>query len=660
MQKDGSLRSATYKDIVILLRGIKDKAGILEEELKRNDIPVFSDVATSIFEGDETKLILSFLKVVDNPYQDVYMTSIMYSIIGNFTLDEITKIRLYENNTYIYNTLERIIEDEDFRKDDFELVEKINKFLELINKYMNYSKIYTISELLVKLYKDTKIYYQFALEENAEAIKANLDYLIEIASSFYSTAGNTLNAYIKYVDSLKDKSDSSTTSAKIIGENENVVRIMTIHKSKGLEFTIVILGDMGKNYNFRELRNQKVLFHHKYGIGIDIVNQGLGVTYPSLVKHAIRNVIEKETKSEEIRLLYVALTRAKEKLYLFGTIKDYDKAYDMQSLNIKNEKFNESLIGSCNSYLKLILPVVKYYNEFEGKKDKLDLNVIKINENTTEQELKEMFSSDTEEINHLSATEIIKDRLDENAIDTSIQNSLKDNFESQYAFIEDVKTPSRVSVSNLKKAHIEEEEIDVSLKSKVVDENVDIDEEGEEKTVVNSKYFCPSCLTEEEKYTAVRKGLLIHFILQNLDFKAVKTRDELKNYLEKMVYENVISSQDRKYISVNKIYNFLESQIGQELKNATEVYKEYEFVLNDEKISPSLIQGVIDLFYVTQDGRVILVDFKTDRLTKDEEFIDRYKIQLDIYKEAINTLTDKKVDKSYIYSFNMNKMIEVR
>ena len=332
----------------------------------------------------------------------------------------------------------------------------------------------------------------------------------------------------------------------------------------------------------------------------------------------------------------------------------------MQSLNIKNEKFNESLIGSCNSYLKLILPVVKYYNEFEGKKDKLDLNVIKVNGNTTEQELKEMFSSDTEEINHLSATEIIKDHLDENAIDTSIQNSLKENFESQYAFIEDVKTPSRVSVSNLKKAHIEEEEIDVSLKSKVVDENVDIDEEGKEKTVVNSKYFCPSCLTEEEKYTAVRKGLLIHFILQNLDFKAVKTRDELKNYLEKMVYENVISSQDRKYISVNKIYNFLESQIGQELKNANEVYKEYEFVLNDEKISPSLIQGVIDLFYVTQDGRVILVDFKTDRLTKDEEFIDRYKIQLDIYKEAINTLTDKKVDKSYIYSFNMNKMIEVK
>ena len=660
MQKDGTLRDATYKDIVILLRGIKDKAGILEEELKRNNILVFSDVATSIFEGDETKLILSFLKVIDNPYQDVYMTSIMYSIIGNFTLDEITKIRLYESNTYIYNTLERIVQDEEFLKENVELVEKINRFLKLINKYMNYSKIYTISELLVKLYKDTNIYYQFALEENAESIKANLDYLIEIASNFYSTVGNTLNAYIKYVDSLKDKSDSSTTSAKIIGENENVVRIMTIHKSKGLEFPIVILGDIGKNYNFMDLRKQKVLFHHKYGIGIDIVNQGLGVTYPSLVKHAIRNVIEKETKSEEIRLLYVALTRAKEKLYLFGTIKDYDKAYDMQSINVKEDKFNESLIGSCNSYLKLILPVLKYYNEYEGKKDKLDINVIKVNENTTDQELKEMLASDTQELNRLSATEIIKEHLDKNVIDQNVQKDLKDNFETEYEHIKDVRTPSRVSVSNLKKAHIEEDEIDVSLKAKVVDENVDIDEEGKEKEIVNSRYFCPSCLTEEEKYTAVRKGLLIHFILQNLDFKTVKTRDELKDYLEKMVYEHVISEQDRKYISVNKIYNFLESQIGQELKDATEVYKEYEFVLNDEKISPSLIQGVIDLFYVTASGKVVLVDFKTDRLTQEQDFIDRYKIQLDIYKEAINTLTNKKVDNTYIYSFNMNKMIELR
>ena len=659
MQKDGTLRDATYKDIVILLRGIKGKAQILEDELKRNNIPVFSDVSTSIFDGDETKLILAFLKVIDNPYQDVFMVSTMYSIIGNFSLDEITKIRLYDNSTYIYNTLEKILEDEEFKKDNEEIVSKISRFLELINKYINYSKIYTISELLVKLYKDTNIYYQFALEENAESIKANLDYLIDLASNFYSTVGNTLNAYIKYVDSLKDKQDTSTTSAKIIGENENVVRIMTIHKSKGLEFPIVILGDIGKEYNFMDLRRQKVLFHQKYGIGMNIVNQSLGVTYPSLIKHAIKNVIEKETKSEEIRLLYVALTRAKEKLYIFGTCKDWDKAYDMQSLNIKNGKFNESLIGSSNSYIKLLLPVIKYYNEYEGQKDKLNVNVIKVNEDTTDDELKALLSGNVEEKARESATDKIKKYLDKNVIDENVQKDIKDNFESEYEHIDDARTPSRISVSNLKKAHIEEDEIDVSLNKKIVDEINEEDDEGRQKAATLAKYAIPSCLSEEEKYTAVRKGLLIHFILQNLDFKAVKTKAELKDYLEKMVYEKVISEQDRKYISVNKIYNFLESKIGNELKNAKEVYKEYEFVLDDNKISPSLIQGVIDLFYVTEDDKVILVDFKTDRLTEDKEFIDRYKIQLDIYKEAINTLTDKKVDKTYIYSFNMNKMIEI-
>ena len=302
MDKDGMLRSVKYKDIVVLLRGIKNKAEIIEEELKRNNIPVFCDTSSSIFEGDEVKLVLSFLKIIDNPYQDIYMISIMFSIIGNFTLDEITKIRLYDSTSYVYDTLNSILNDEEYVKQEGKIVEKIKRFLSIIKEYTIYSKKYSISELLIRLYKDTNIYYQFALEDDAESKKANLNYLIELASTFYSNIGNTLNAYIKYIDNLKDKQDTSTTSAKIIGENEDVVRLMTIHKSKGLEFPIVILADTSKGYNFSDSRKQRVVFHHKYGIGIDVVNQDLGVTYPSLIKQAIRSVIEKETKSEELRL----------------------------------------------------------------------------------------------------------------------------------------------------------------------------------------------------------------------------------------------------------------------------------------------------------------------------------------------------------------------
>ena len=648
MDKDGMLRSVKYKDIVVLLRGIKNKAEIIEEELKRNNIPVFCDTSSSIFEGDEVKLVLSFLKIIDNPYQDIYMISIMFSIIGNFTLDEITKIRLYDSTSYVYDTLNSILNDEEYVKQEGKIVEKIKRFLSIIKEYTIYSKKYSISELLIRLYKDTNIYYQFALEDDAESKKANLNYLIELASTFYSNIGNTLNAYIKYIDNLKDKQDTSTTSAKIIGENEDVVRLMTIHKSKGLEFPIVILADTSKGYNFSDSRKQRVVFHHKYGIGIDVVNQDLGVTYPSLIKQAIRSVIEKETKSEELRLLYVALTRAKEKLYIFATTKDYDKEYSMQTIKLKNGKFNETLIASNTSYYKNLLPVIKYYNEFEADKKEFDIQRIEIKSNTTDEELRNLFNIKEAEEESKSINDILITAFNKEKVDKELLKSIKENLESEYRYYEDAHTPSRVSVSELKQSKIDEE--DVHITSLFQDENRD-----------NDEYKIPSCLLEkEEKYTPVRKGLLIHFILQNLEFKSLNTKSDIKNYIDKLKFENVISEQDSKYISITKIYNFLNSKIGKELKDAKKIFREYEFILKNEKISNSLIQGIIDLFYITEDNKAILVDFKTDKLDNEQDFIDRYKIQLKIYKDAINTLTDYNIYKTYIYSFNLNKEIELK
>ena len=648
MDKDGMLRSVKYKDIVVLLRGIKNKAEIIEEELKRNNIPVFCDTSSSIFEGDEVKLVLSFLKIIDNPYQDIYMISIMFSIIGNFTLDEITKIRLYDSTSYVYDTLNSILNDEEYVKQEGKIVEKIKRFLSIIKEYTIYSKKYSISELLIRLYKDTNIYYQFALEDDAESKKANLNYLIELASTFYSNIGNTLNAYIKYIDNLKDKQDTSTTSAKIIGENEDVVRLMTIHKSKGLEFPIVILADTSKGYNFSDSRKQRVVFHYKYGIGIDVVNQDLGVTYPSLIKQAIRSVIEKETKSEELRLLYVALTRAKEKLYIFATTKDYDKEYSMQTIKLKNGKFNETLVASNTSYYKNLLPVIKYYNEFEADKKEFDIQRIEIKSNTTDEELRSLFNIKEAEEESKSINDILITAFNKEKVDKELLKSIKENLESEYRYYEDAHTPSRVSVSELKQSKIDEE--DVHITSLFNDENRD-----------NDEYKMPLCLLEkEEKYTPVRKGLLIHFILQNLEFKSLNTKSDIKNYIDKLKFENVISEQDSKYISITKIYNFLNSKIGKELKDAKKIFREYEFILKNEKISNSLIQGIIDLFYITEDNKAILVDFKTDKLDNEQDFIDRYKIQLKIYKDAINTLTDYNIYKTYIYSFNLNKEIELK
>ena len=176
---------------------------------------------------------------------------------------------------------------------------------------------------------------------------------------------------------------------------------------------------------------------------------------------------------------------------------------------------------------------------------------------------------------------------------------------------------------------------------------------------MDEKFKMPYELSEDKNiYTAVRKGILIHFILQNLDF-SLTTKEEIKDYIDKLYEKGIINEYDKKYISINKIYNFLNSSIGKGIKNANAIFREYEFILDDKSISNSLIQGVIDLFFVI-DGKAILVDFKTDRLEDENEFIKRYKIQLDIYKEAINKLTKYIVDKVYIYSFNLNKAIEIR
>ena len=671
MGKDGALRKATYKDIVILIRSVKNKAQIYEDILKEQNIPVFADTSSSIFEGDETKLILSFLRILDNPYQDIYLISIMYSIIGNFTLDDIARIRLYNSQDYVYNTLLKILEDEEFKDNYADIYEKVQSFVELVEKYTRYSKIYNISDLLIRLYKDTNIYYQFALEESGASKKANLDYLIELANTFVSQIGNTLNSYIRYVDNLKDKQDGSS-SAKIIGENEDVVRIMTIHKSKGLEFPIVMLADTTKKYNLNDVYKEKVQMHHKYGIGIDIVNQDYGITYPSVIKQAIKSAIEKDLKSEEIRLLYVALTRAKEKLYIFSTTKDFEKEYDMQSINVKDGKFNEAMIASNTSYYKNLLPVIKWYKEYEAENKVFNVVKIDVKSDTTEENLKEMLGAKEQEEKRYSVSDIIA-KIKENEefkVDEKKLELIRNNIENEYKYLEDSQTLSRISVSALKSVKSEEDTNNEEQDSLVINEieekdeqylDDEIDEElvkEAEKNRLSKKFKLPKTIKNESEYTAVRKGILIHFILQNLDF-TIEDKRTLKKFIDNLVDINTISKEDRKYISVNRIYNFLMSNIGKELKDAKKTFREYEFILDDERISRSLILGVIDLFYVTNEGKVVLVDFKTDKLENEEDFIKRYKKQLDIYKEAINELTDYNVDEVYIYSFNLNKPIKL-
>lgn len=654
--KNNCLKDASYKDIVILLRNIKDKGNILEKTLKSFNIPVFSDSITSLFDSDEVKCVMSFLQVIDNPLQDIPLVSIMFSIIGKFSLDELNEIRMYLPNGYFYESLLLASKD-----DKSKIYNKVNDFLNILKKFKQYSKVYNITELLIKMYKETGIYIQTLLIENTVQAKANLDSLLQVSQKYDENGSSSLYSFIQYIDKLKDKKSSETT-AKIIGENEDVVRIMTIHKSKGLEFPIVILADTASTYNMQDLRSN-IVMHHDFGIGINCIDDEYKVTYPSVIKQAVKNVMKKEIKSEELRVLYVALTRAKEKLIIYSTINDLDKQLLNMYVMYKDEKIDYISSQKNNSYFQNILMALKDDTQKDRENKLFNINRIKVLDTAELEKLTKDINAKKDKNNAYTIEEKINE-LNSKIVDTEVSDKnskfykkvdeyydqLVKKFDTSYKYTEDVNTKTRVSVSELKKIDYEDKE-DINNLSNIF--------EKKQNEYIMEK---PECLSSEKiHYTSARKGTLVHFILEHLDFK-IDSKEKLSLYISNLVETSVITQEDKVQINVDSIYNFLNLKIGNELKiiDSNNIYREQEFILNDKAISNSTIQGVIDLYYINLDNTITLVDFKTDKLYKETEYINRYNKQLQIYKEALEKLKNVKVKNTYIYSFNLNKEIEVK
>ena len=606
---------------------------------------------------------MSFLKIVDNPLQDVEMTSIMYSIVGKFTLDELCYIKLYEDNKNkkMYDSIVQIKEDfeseenaQELSNIEKEILVKINNFLELLECFKNYSRVYSISEILVRLYKDTNIYYQFAIENLYESKKANLNLLIDIARDFEKNTDSSLSAYISYIDNVKYMSQGNS-EAKILGENEDVVRIMTIHKSKGLEFPVVILADTNTNYMESDL-SKEVIMHQMLGIGINVVNEEYGITYPSVIKQAIKKIGSKEIKSEELRMLYVALTRAKEKLVIFTTLDGYENFTNKQFVIYKDKKIDPCIIEKNKSYFQNINMALKRYNEVDKNDSKLfDVNVTKLE--ITDDFSEVVTENKNNKFNIKESINRLKEQVKTENVE-AVETKLKENLDYKYKYLEDVEKQSRISVSSLKEEFLKSRQDDNILEYNNLFEEVE-DKTTDDETVDMYDKYMPSCLKEDNKYTAVRKGILVHFILEHLDFSKINTKSDLQDVLVSFVKNGVISKEDAKYISVEKIYRFLTSNIGREAKDAKSLFREEEFVLKKDDINADFVQGVIDLYYINKNGNIVLIDFKTDKLENEQEFINRYKLQLELYKEALEKLTNKKVEKVYIYSFYLNKEIEL-
>ena len=646
-RKISGFRDVQYKDIVILLRSTKVNAPIFEEEIINLGMPVFSESSQEYLDSIEIQTIMSLLKIIDNPIQDIPLVTILRSHIGNFTDDELVEIRLSDKFDNFYTAMQKARINV-----SKELKEKIDKFFENLEKWRKEKEYLALDEFIWKLYSDTHYYTYVGLMPNGDLRQANLKMLFERAKQYETASFKGLYNFIQFIEKLHIGSND-LGAAKLIGENDDVIRIMSIHKSKGLEFPVVFLSATGKQFNLMDL-NQNILLHQELGIGVKYIDYERQVQYDTLTKEAIRNKILTETLSEEMRILYVALTRAKEKLYITGLKRDYEKEIENIQKQVSryhkvNDKINYILVKKYKKYLDWILLVYLY--EKENKEHLLTLNV------WNKQELLKSFAKPKEEVvdikKQLENTTVPKEEVEK--IDTILE----------YTYTHQLATtiPTMTSVTKIKQMKAEQ-------KSNT-DRKFNIEDDRTNQTEHQLTFNKPNFMREDKDdiITPAQKGTLVHMCMQRLDETKEYTLEKIQNMIEDLLKKKIITEKEARSINPYKVFEFTKSKIWREVKTAKKVYKERPFFINipakeiyskdlEEEI---LVQGIIDLYYINQNNEVILVDYKTDYVEKGKEsqLVEKYILQLELYKKALEESLQRKVDKTYIYSVYLGKEIEI-
>ena len=623
IDKKTGRRDIQYKDIAILLRTSSGVANVYEKEISELEIPVYSDSSSQYLQSVEIETIMSLLRIINNPMQDIPLVTVMRSPIGNFTDNELIEIRMVDRNSSFYEAL---------LKSD---LEKAHRFLALLKELREDEEYMTLDEWIWNIYTKTGYMNYVNLMPNGALRVSNLRMLFERAKQYEEASFKGLYNFINFIDKIKFNQED-LKAAKIIGENENVVRIMTIHKSKGLEFPVVILAGVGKQFNFRDL-NGKILLDQDLGMGPQYIDSDRYIEFKTLAKKALAIKAKNEEISEEMRILYVALTRAKEKLIIVGRQKDVNKKMsEKQKLleiysTIDDNKINPYLLQKYKTYLDwLELIYLK-----EGVANTKNLFTVNINK---KEKTSVKIENEVEDISN----KIIEESNKNN--DEQEKEKIKEvlNWQYKHQSIEGI--PTKTSVSKLKEKR--EQEVQITQEPKFINEEV------------------------KTKLTGAQKGTLIHLCLQKMKETEEYNLEKITELIEGLKDKEIITEIEAQNIDKEKLLEYTNSQLWTELKQAKEIHKEHPFYINikasriynqinkedDEDI---LVQGVIDLFFIDKDDKLILVDYKTDYVQHENELVEKYKGQLDLYKEALEQSLDKKVDKMCIYSVYLNKLIEI-
>lgn len=653
-------RPVEFKDIVILLRATSSWAPVFADELMDMDIPTYADIGVGYFDTIEIKTVMSLLQVIDNPMQDIPLLAVLKSPICGFTPEDLIDIRVEDTHRTFYEALEGYSENDD------EIGYKCLDFLNKLQDYKEKSLYMSTDEFLWYLYTKTGYFAYVGALPGGSQRQANLKILFERAKQFEETSFKGIFNFINFISKLK-KSNTDMGSAKTLGENANVVRIMSIHKSKGLEFPVVICSGMGKNFNNQDFR-KSILYHHDLGYGPELVDYNRRISYPSIAKEALKSRINIENLSEEMRVLYVAFTRPKEKLIITGSSRDINKSINSWSNGIDSKQpISKYKILKGKSYLDWIMSSVLKHKDLENIREMAEVELENIDDHPSKWKTKIWYKEDVilenKEDEEDESVRDILENLDVTVPKTPYYDEIKEKLDYKYKYEICTTKPASISVTEIKKIQNSYEE--------------ELTEDLFNNQIVLKK---PLFMQEEieDKITGAERGSIVHLIMELLDFNKINTIDEIKEQINIFIKKNIITEKQSTAINSYKIYKFFKSDIGQRMLKSAFVKREqaiyaqiklkdvyiYEDLINDGSLNYDdesiMLRGIIDAYF-EEDEKIVIVDYKTDFVNDEnrKEVINRYKKQLDLYAEVVKNLTGKEVKEKYIYLFGIDEGVSI-
>ncbi|MFJ7832156.1 helicase-exonuclease AddAB subunit AddA [Peribacillus sp. NPDC097284] len=657
--KTKQYRSATYRDMVILLRSMPWAPQIMEE-FKKQGIPVYANLSSGYFEATEVAIMISLLKVIDNPQQDIPLASVLRSPIVGMDEEEMSQIRLYHTGTY-YEALADF-----YRKGDPDehpdLYRKASTFYKKLVKWRKLARQEALSDLIWLLYRETQFYDFAGGMPGGKQRQANLRALYDRARQYEASSFRGLFRFLRFIERMQERGDD-LGAARALGEQEDVVRLMTIHSSKGLEFPIVFIAGLARQFNMMDLR-KPYLLDKDYGFAAKYVNSELRITYPSLPQLAFKKKKQLELIAEEMRVLYVALTRAKEKLHLIASISDAEKT---QQKWISQAMHGEWLLkdharAGAKSYLDWIGPSLVRHRDFQGitgfgfemesHPSNWSISVIPMEELTVLDEEEAILQEQL--LEHVRKSEKVD-------LESEFVDAVKEQLNWEYGEHEATVHRSKQSVSELKRQYeLRDEQSSTELLRKF-------------KSPITKR----PVFMQEKSLTPAERGTITHLVMQHIDLTSDITIPSIERLLVDLIQRELLTEEQREAVNPETIIDFFESDIGKRLRKAPTIRREVPFTMSlpakeaysdwEKGEEEVLIQGVIDCIFEDEQG-LVLLDYKTDAITgrfasgyegAKDILADRYRMQLELYTRAVEGILNKKVTSRYLFFFDGSHLLEM-